>query len=75
MKLTNLVIVMALAIAGLAGCDSKRDEDVAAIRAHMDKKAAEEEAQKAKSKANFEAMKKNAQKSVDRQGHRSVAKT
>ena len=69
MKLTNLVIVMALAIAGLAGCDSKRDEDVAAIRAQMEKEAAEKEAQKAKSKANFEAMKKNAQKSAASQGH------
>jgi len=69
MKLTKLVIVIALAVAGFTGCDSKSGEDVAAIRAQMEKEAAEKEAQKAKSKANFEAMKKNAQKSAASQGH------
>ena len=46
MKLTTMVAILAVAALTACGESSKTEADVAAIRAHLDKEAAEKEAAK-----------------------------
>ncbi len=60
-KRTAFIILMALSFSLInTGCSNKAEEDAAAIRAMMEKKVAEEDAQKAKQAAHSAARQKGA---------------
>lgn len=60
-KRTAFMILMAVSLTAVnTGCSNKAEEDTAAIRAMMEKKVAEEDAQKAKQAAHSAARQKGA---------------